>query len=413
MKEIRTDVLVLGGGAAGMMAAGKAAEQGKKVILLEQNARLGEKLRISGGGRCNITNAEMGEKKLLSHYGTSESFLYSAFSQFGVKDTFSFFEKRGLPLVIEANNRAFPKTQNATDVVRVLEEYMKEGGVIVRKKVKVERIEGAKDLITGVVAGGEVYIADTYIMSTGGFSHPETGSRGDGFPWLSKLGHSVKKPTPTIVPLRVKEQWVKDLSGKSAPSAKITFYTNGAKKVAKTGSILFTHFGISGPTVLNLAGQVADMIQEGLVTANIDLFPGMDIGALDKHITGIFEEHKNKGLRNVAKEFLPAGTASVILSLLPTIDSETKVHSVLKEDRRKLVHLIKALPLTIEGLMGFDRAVVADGGVSLLEIDTRTMRSKKIANLFVIGDLLNITRPSGGYSLQLCWTTGFVAGKHA
>ncbi len=413
MQEIRTDVLVIGGGAAGMLAAGKAASMGKKVVLLEQNARLGEKLRITGGGRCNITNAEMSEKKLLAHYGKAESFLYSAFSQFGVKDTFAFFEEHNLPLVIEANNRAFPKSQNATDVVHTLEAYLKQGKVTVRTKAKVDRILSDKNTITGVVVGKDTYVANTYILSTGGFSHPETGSRGDAFPWLKALGHSVQKPSPTIVPLRVKENWVKELSGKSAPAAKITLYVNGTKKVAKTGSILFTHFGISGPTVLNLAGKVADMLQEGVVTAKIDLHPAMDIGALDAHITAIFEEHKNKTLRNVAKEFLPAGTSSVILSLLPEIDSETKVHSVRKEDRKKLVHLIKALPVTIEGLMGFDRAVVADGGVVLEEIDTRTMRSKKIQNLFVIGDLLHVNRPSGGYSLQLCWTTGFVAGKHA
>lgn len=413
MKQIHTDVLVIGGGAAGMMAAGKAAQSGKKVILLEQNARLGEKLRISGGGRCNITNAEMGEKKLLAHYGAAEPFLYSAFSQFGVKDTFSFFEERGLPLVIQANNRAFPKTEKAADVVRVLEEYMKEGGVSVRKKVRVEYMEGVEDAVTGVVASGERYIADTYILSTGGFSHPETGSTGDGFPWLLKLGHSVKKPTPTIVPLRVQEEWVKRLSGKSLGTAKITLYVNEAKKIAKTGPILCTHFGISGPTILNLAGAVADFLQEGVVTAKIDLHPGMDIGALDAHVVAVFAENKNKALRNVVKEFVPPGTASVILSLLPTVDPEIKVHSLLKEDRRMLVHLLKALPITIEGLMGFDRAVVADGGVALSEIDTRTMRSKRISNLFIIGDLLHITRPSGGYSLQLCWTTGFVAGKHA
>ncbi len=405
------NVIVIGGGAAGMMAAGRVAERGKSVLLLERNKRLGEKLRISGGGRCNITNAEINEKKLLAHYGKGEQFLYSAFSQFGVKETFSFFESRGLPLKVEKNNRVFPQTEKAADVVRVLEEYLKKGGVEVQKNARVERIETDGSRITGIIAGGITHIADSYIFSTGGLSHAETGSTGDGFAWLAKMNHIVEKPSPTIVPLKVKEPWAKNMPGKSVSDAKITFFVDGKKKFSKTGTILFTHFGISGPTILNAAKQVGDLLQEGTVSAIIDLYPKMDLGILDRHITKVFEHNKNKALRNAFKEIAPAGVAQGILSLLPDIDIETKVHSVLKEDRHKLAQLSKNLPLTIEGLMGFERAVVADGGVVLSDIDMRTMRSKKFENLYVVGDLLHITRPSGGYSLQLCWTTGYVAGS--
>ncbi|MDB5195505.1 MAG: aminoacetone oxidase family FAD-binding enzyme [Parcubacteria group bacterium] len=406
------DVIVVGGGAAGMMAAGQAAARGKKVLLLEGNARLGEKLRITGGGRCNITNAEPDEKILLSKFGTSEQALYSAFSQFGTEETFSFFRERALPLVIEANDRAFPRTKKAPDVVRVLEAYLAEKGVEVQTGTSVEKIVATDGTIEQVIAGGNAYRAASYIFATGGLSHPETGSTGDGFGWLRALGHTVANPTPTIVPLATKEPWVKHLAGKSMPDVKITFYAEGSKRFARTGTVLFTHFGISGPTILNAAGKVADLLHEGTVTARIDLHPALDLGILDRNIMTVFDANKNKLLKNVLKELVPPGTSDTVLSLIPALDPETKVHSVRKEERRMLAELLKAIPLTITELMGFERAVVADGGVLLSEIDTRTMRSKKVQNLYIIGDLLHITRPSGGYSLQLCWTTGFVAGSH-
>lgn len=394
-----------------MMAAGVAASRGKKVLVLERNARMGEKLRISGGGRCNILNAEKDEKKLLAHFGSAEQFLYSTFAQFGMKACYDFFEKRGLPLTIQANNRAFPKSEKALDVVATLDAYMAEGQVRVKTRTQAEEILTEACVVTGVVAAGKTYTADSYIIATGGLSHPETGSTGDGFTWLTKLGHTVKSPTPTIVPLKVRESWVKRLSGKSLPDVKITFYISGKKKAAKTGTILCTHFGLSGPTILNCAGDVADYLQEGPVTATIDLFPSMDLGILDKHLTNIFDENKNKLLRNVCKLLTPPGTTDVILSLIDSIDIDTKVHSITKTQRRTLAEHLKALPITIDGLMGFDKAVVADGGVPLEEIDMKTMRSLKIANLYLTGDILNIPRPSGGYSLQLCWTTGYIAGQ--
>lgn len=412
MNKERYDVIVIGGGAAGMMAAGVAAERGKRVLLLERNARLGEKLRISGGGRCNITNAEPDERKLLAKYGSGEKFLHSAFSQFGMQDTFSFFESRGLSLKVEANNRAFPKTEKATDVVRVLEQYLKEGGVEVRTGIGVENIEGKAGRIERVIVKGRAYTADSYILATGGLSHPETGSTGDGFAWLRSLGHAIENPTPTIVPLKVKESWVKKLSGVSA-EAKLTFFVNGKKKFSKSGSMLFTHFGISGPTVLNAAGQVADGLQEGEVMVRIDLHPALDLGILDKHIAEVFDTGKNRLLRNAFKDVAPPGSSEALLSLLPAVDPEKKVHSLLKEERRALAELLKNLELTITGLLGFERAVVADGGLRPDEVDMRTMRSKRFGNLFVTGDILHITRPSGGYSLQLCWTMGYVAGMHA
>lgn len=407
------DLIVIGGGASGMMAAGRAAERGFRVLLIEKNKKLGEKLRISGGGRCNITNAEEDVHVLLKAYGKAEQFLYALFSQFGVKETFSFFESRGLPLVVQARKRAFPNTEKAEDVVKTLIKYLQSGGVTVLTGKGVTGVHHDKYGISGIVCGKETYTATNYLFATGSMSHKETGSTGDGFKWLTRLGHTVKEATPTIVPLGTGEEWGHMLAGVSLSFMKITFFVDEKKALSKTGKILFTHFGISGPLILNLAHTVGDLLHSGHVTALIDAYPHTDLGSLEKTIIKVFDANKNKALKNIIKEFAPEGTHKGISVLLKErLDIEKKVHLVTKEERKVIVRLLKALPLSITGLMGFDRAVIADGGVVLEEIDMRTMRSKKVPNLFVTGDLLHINRPSGGFSLQLCWSTGYVAGNH-
>ena len=422
------DVIVIGGGASGLMAAGRAAEvlkqAGKipKVLLLEKNKKLGEKLKITGGGRCNITNAEYDVRELLKYYGDAGKFLFSVFEKFGVKDTFTFFESRGLPLVVEERKRAFPATHKALDVYMVLEKYVKDGGVEIKTgspvtKVNIEKHTAGQNKIISVQCGVQEYFAKNFIFATGGASHRETGSTGDGFNWLRDLGHTVVTPTPSIVPLAVEDTWSKKLAGITLEDMKITFYVDGVKDFSKKGRLLFTHFGLSGPLILNSATTVADLLPAGTVTAIIDPFPAEDLGAFEKRIIGIFDNNKNKILKNVLSEIVPAGMAKGILFLIENhteakgkIDLSKQVNDVRVEERKKLVHLLKGLPVSITGLMGDDRAVVSDGGVSLEEIDMRTMKSKVIENLHVTGDLLHINRPSGGYSLQLCWTTGYVAG---
>ncbi len=407
------DVIVIGGGAAGLIAAGRAAELGARVLVLEKNKKVGAKLAISGGGRCNITNAEKDERLLLKAYGKAEPFLYSLFAQFGVEDTFSFFESRGLPLVVEANKRTFPNTMRAATVVDTLRAYAQKGGVTIKTGAAVTRIVAQGGCIEGVECGTHTYTAKNFILATGGVSHPETGSTGDGFVWLKALGHSIVPPTPTIVPLRVSEPWVKTLKGITLPNVRLTFYSNGKKAFSKEGKILCTHFGISGPTVLNSAGAVADLLHSGVVTAAVDLYPKLDQGALEKQILSVFDANKNKTLKNVLRLLVPEGASRGVSLLIPVETANKKVHSVSREERKVLARTLKHLPLTIEGLMGFDRAVVADGGVLLTEMDLKTMCSKKIDNLFITGDLLHISRPSGGYSLQLCWSSGYVAGTVA
>lgn len=408
---MKFDVIVIGGGSSGMMAAGTAAELGKTVCILEKNASLGEKLKITGGGRCNVANAEEDIRVLLKNYGPGEPFLYSAFSQFGMKDTFTFFESRGLPLVVQARKRAFPHTEKAYDVYEIMRRFVLPATVHLNTVVK--RINHTDGKIISVVTNNGEFFANTFIISTGGMSHPETGSTGDGFLWLKDLGHTIKSPTPTIVPLAVKEEWVKALSGTSLSFMKITFFLEGKKQFSKIGKVLFTHFGLSGPLILNVAGKVGILLESGAITAHIDAYPDTDISDVEKNIVKIFDMNKNKMLKNILKEIVPDGMVPGMEILLSDIDLDTKVHSVTKDERKEIVSLLKTLPVTITNLMGYDRAVVADGGVSLEEIDMKTMRSNIIENLFVTGDLLHINRPSGGYSLQLCWTTGYVAGKNA
>jgi len=412
--SIQFDLIVVGGGASGLMAAGRAAERGKRVLLLEKNKKVGEKLKISGGGRCNITNAEYDPRVLLRAFGKAEGFLYSLFSQFGVKETFTFFESRGLPLVVQARKRAFPSTEKAEDVLRVLQKYVHDGNVTIQTASPVTKVNKTKEIITGVSVRKNTYHATDYLFATGGVSHPETGSTGNGLTWLSKLGHTVLLSTPSIVPLRTEEEWSKKLAGVSLSFMKITFFVDGKKAFSKTGKILFTHFGLSGPLILNSAQKVADLLHNGIVTATIDAYPHTDLGMLDRRVVAIFDKNKNKSLKNSIKEIIPLGMSKGILTLLAgDIDVEKKIHSISKDERKHIVRTLKALPLTVLGLMGFDRAVIADGGVSLSEIDMRTMRSKKISNLYVTGDLLHINRPSGGFSLQLCWSSGYVAGNHS
>lgn len=406
------NVIVIGGGAAGMMAAGTAAKNGKKVLVLEKNNELGKKLKITGGGRCNITNYELDVRKFLSFYGDAGSFLFSPFSQFGVKETFTFFEKKKLPLVVQARNRVFPQSEKAYDVFVTMQNFMKEHGVEVRLNAPVDAIHTRSNSITGVDSKNTRYTADEYIVATGGVAYPETGSTGDGFNWMEKLGHTYHTPSPNIVPLRSNDFWLKGVSGTSLSFMKITFFLQGKKAFSKTGKILFTHFGISAPLVLNSSKQVSDLLQRGLVTAEIDMFPDTDKGSLDKRILNLFEQNKNKKVKNILSELLPKKIAEVVHDLARLDDPNKKVNLVSTEERKRLRELMKHLPLTIDGLMGLDRAVIADGGVPLEEIDTKTMRSRTTKNLFIIGDMLHINRPSGGYSLQLCWTTGYVAGMN-
>jgi predicted Rossmann fold flavoprotein len=407
------DVIVIGGGPAGMMAAGRAAECGRRVLLVEKNHKLGEKLNLTGGGRCNITNAEFDTRTFLSFFGDGAKFLFSPFSRFAVQDTFDFFSERGLNLIIEERKRAFPDTHKATDVTRVLTEYMHENEVDIRMGVTVKKFLVEDGCIRGVETSKGSFKAESFVLATGGVSYRETGSTGEGLNWLQAIGHTVHAATPDIVPLRVKEQWVKDLSGTTLDPMKISFTAATGEKVTKTGKILFTHFGVSGPLILNSANEVKKLLKSGPVVGSIDLFPGMEAHLLDRHAQSIFNDNKNKVVRTVLKLLAPIGMARALTANLQTELLDKKINIVTQQERRQIVKNLKGLPFTVTGTMGYDWAVVCDGGIALTEVDTRTMASRIYPNLYPIGDLLHISRPSGGYSLQLCWTTGWIAGENA
>jgi len=407
------DVIVIGGGASGMMAGAVASSFGKSVLIIEKNKNLGEKLKITGGGRCNITNNEPDIHKMLAVYGEGAPFLYTPFSIFGVKDTFKYFESRGLPLVVQARNRVFPASERAYDVYNVLFKEINKNKAVIKTNCTVYDFIRKDNKIIDINTSQGKFYAKAFILATGGMSHPETGSTGDGFKFLKEIGHKIVNPTPDVVPIMVGDSWVKDLAGVSLSFMKITFFLDGKKQFSKTGKILFTHFGLSGPLILNSAKSIKPLLEKGIVMAYIDLYPDTNIGDLEKRIIKVFDLNKNKMLKTVVKDIVPDGMAQAFIQIINFIDLETKVHSIKKEERRKIIDLLKALPLSIEDLMGYDRSVVSDGGVSIGEIDMKTMRSKLYQNLYITGDLLHINRNSGGYSLQICWTTGYIAGISA
>lgn len=425
------DVIIIGGGPSGMMAAGTIHTQYPKasILLLEKNKKLGEKLSITGGGRCNITNAIFENKNLLKKYGLAEKYLYSAFDQFSVQNTFTFFEEKKLPLITEAYNRVFPKSQKATDVTKVMIEYCSHPNITIKTNTTVKKIHTKfKDSHPEFISKsknkfevtidyiettkGEKYSAQSYILATGGLSHPETGSTGDGFDWLQKLGHTIKQPTPTLVPWKVSDSWIHNNSGFSIENCKVTIHVDEKKYFSCIGKILCTHTGLSGPLILNNSNRLQDALYSGNIKAYIDMYPNKNHKEIDDLILSVFEKNKNKKLKNVLSLITKLPSPEFFIKKHIEYDIETPIHSVSKEFRKSLTHLLKQIPITITGLEGYNKSIVADGGVSLDEIDTRTMKSKKVSNVYITGDLLDIRRPSGGFSLQLCWTTGYVAGIH-
>jgi predicted Rossmann fold flavoprotein len=406
------DVAVIGGGPAGMMAAGRAAECGAKVILLEKNPGLGKKLLISGGGRCNILNAEFDQRILTEKYGKKGKALFSGFAQFDVQATIDFFESKGLKIKVEPEKRAFPVSDKAEDVQKTMIAYMKKHGVKVLTSATVKGFEIKDNLIHGIKMEGALLQAKNYVLATGGKSRPETGSTGDGFVWMKKLGHTVTEPDPALVPVTIRNPWIPELAGISLQGVKLTILQNGKKQESNTGKLLFTHTGISGPLVLNMSKNIGELLKGDAVMLSLDLFPSLDIGAVDQKLIATFEGGKNKMIKNFIGGIVKPRLGHVLLALAG-IDENKPIHQLTREERMEFAKLLKDIPMSVQGLLGADKAVVTGGGVALKEIDFKTMRSKLCSNLFLTGDILDFDRPSGGFSLQICWTTGYVAGNTA
>lgn len=407
------DVAVIGGGPAGMMAAGAAAEHGAKVILLEKNDQLGKKLLITGGGRCNVTNAEFDDRRLLDKFKENSKFLFSAFSQFSVKQTLDFFNNHGMETKIEAEKRVFPKSERAESVWNVMHAYIKDGGVTITKSSPVSGfVKNGNEIAAIKLKGGNKISAKHFILATGGKSRPETGSTGDGFLWLKELGHKVKEPDAALVPVAIGDAWVRRISGVSMPEVKITVLQNNAKQNSLKGKILFTHFGISGPTVLNMSKDIGELLKYGEVVVSLDLLPALDHGQLNAKLQEIFNANGNKKFKNSLGGLIPSALLSII-SAKSGIKPDKFCNNITRDERLALIKFLKDLRMGVAGLLGVKKAVVTSGGVALSEVDFKTMRSRLYSNLYLVGDILNIDRPSGGYSLQLCWTTGYVAGASA
>lgn len=401
-------VLVIGGGAAGMMAAYAAGMCGHEVTLLEQNEKLGKKIYITGKGRCNFTNASPLEE-IMQAVVSNPKFLYSAFYTFSNDAVMDFFENQGMPYKIERGNRAFPVSDHASDVIRALERAMKEQDVRIRLHTQVRELLIEDDKATGVLLtdGGKI-MADSLILATGGLSYPTTGSTGDGHTMAKNSGHKIVTPRPALVPLTTKEEYILRMQGLSLKNVSLKIKDEKRVIYDAFGEMLFTHFGVSGPLVLS-ASSVLSRHFPREYQAYIDLKPALSEEVLNERLLREFSERPNQHIKAVSQQLLPAKMIPVMIEL-SQISMDKPVNAITKEERRRLVGLFKAFPFTITGTRGFKEAIITQGGVSVKDIDPATMESKRIKDLYLVGELLDLDALTGGYNLQIAWSTGYLAG---
>ena len=406
-------VLVIGGGAAGMMAAVFAARGGREVHVFEKNEKLGKKLFITGKGRCNITNA--GEMDTLFTSVVSNSkFLYSAFYGFTNEQTITFFEELGVPVKIERGNRVFPVSDHSSDVIGALSREMNRLGVEVHLHAEVEKILTDREnpeLIRGIrLKNGKEVAGDACIVATGGISYPSTGSTGDGLRFAEELGLEVTELFPALVPMEVKEWYAKELQGLSLRNVTAAIYDGKKKLYEEFGEMLFTHYGVSGPIIISASSSVGKKLKEKELRLCIDLKPALTQEQLDQRILRDFEENRNKQFKNSVDRLFPTKLKPIMIEL-SGISPEKKVNEISKEDRIRFVKLIKEFPMTLTGLRSYKEAIITKGGVSVKEINPGTMESKKIKGLYFIGEVLDLDALTGGFNLQIAWSTAAAAGN--
>ena len=403
-------VIVIGGGAAGMMAAYAAASCGHSVVLLEPNETLGKKLFITGKGRCNVTNA-CEREKLFENMVSNPKFLYSAFSEFDNGDLMELLRRAGCPLKVERGERVFPVSDHASDVTAALTRLLKERGVEVRLHVKVKEISAADGRVTGaLLANGQYIRADAVVLATGGLSYPTTGSGGDGHRMAEGLGHTLKTCTPALTPMETAGQWCTSLQGLSLKNVTLTMRCGGKQIWNGFGEMLFTHFGISGPLVLSASSYYGKCKDKTAVTAAVDLKPALTMEQLDRRILRDFEENRNKQFKNVIGSLYPSRLVPVMI-LLSGIDGEKKIHEVTRQERSRLAEVTKNLTMRVTGLRDFAEAIITQGGVRVKEVNPSTMESKIVQGLYPVGELLDLDAVTGGFNLQIAWSTGYLAGR--
>ncbi len=406
-------VLVIGGGAAGMMAAVFAARGGREVHVFEKNEKLGKKLFITGKGRCNITNAGDMDT-LFSSVISNPKFLYSAFYGFTNEQTIAFFEELGVPVKIERGNRVFPVSDHSSDVIGALSREMNRLGVEVHLHAEVEKILTDREdpeRIRGIrLKNGKEVAGDACIVATGGVSYPSTGSTGDGLRFAEELGLKVTELFPALVPMEVKEWYAKELQGLSLRNVTAAIYDGKKKLYEEFGEMLFTHYGVSGPIIISASSSVGKKLKEKELRLCIDLKPALTQEQLDQRILRDFEENRNKQFKNSVDRLFPAKLKPIMIEL-SGISPEKKVNEISKEDRIRFVKLIKEFPMTLTGLRSYKEAIITKGGVSVKEINPGTMESKKIKGLYFIGEVLDLDALTGGFNLQIAWSTAAAAGN--
>lgn len=405
-------VIVIGGGAAGMMAAIIAARNGKEVTVLEQNEKLGKKLFITGKGRCNFTNA-CDIEDLFGNVISNPKFMYSAFYTFSNDMVMDFFEELGMPYKVERGNRVFPVSDHSSDVIKALEKEMRRLGVVICLNTKVKSLIIEKNVCKGVELSDrkEYLYADSVIITTGGVSYPRTGACKDGYIFAKQAGHTIVAPSPSLVPIELEEDCCKDLMGISLKNVSATIYADNKKVYSDFGEMLFTHFGVSGPIIIKASAYIQQYLQKNL-SLTIDLKPALDEKQLDERILKDFQLFQNKQLKNALDKLLLRALIPVVIEK-SGLDGDKKVNELTKEERRILGHTIKYMPFSIIGLRSWDEAIVTKGGVSVKEIDPGTMESKLTGGLYFAGEVLDLDALTGGFNLQIAWSTGYLAGLSA
>ncbi len=411
-EDIQFDVAVIGGGPAGVMAAIRAAQKGARVVLIDKNEQIGRKLMITGNGRCNITQAEFDLPELVAKFGSKGKFLFSAFNLFGPSQLMDFLEGENLKLKVENSGRVFPSSNKSLDVIEVLKKILRDNGITTLMKNAVRDVEIKNSRIERLILKKGAIVAENYILATGGKSYPVTGSDGSGYSLAQKMGHKIVDPRPALTPLEIKNFPLEKSQAISLRGVELNVYQNGKKKFSQSGDLIFTHFGISGPAVLNVSREVGVLLKNGPVEIGLDSKPQLTREKLDEILQKELEKNSAKKIANLSFDFFSPKFWDLILDLAK-IDSQINNSRISRKDRHVLIELFKDMRLEVAGLSGFERAMVTAGGIDLKEVDSRNMRSKIVSNLFLVGEVLDLDGPTGGYNLQMCWSSGYLAGENA